>query len=358
MKTITGPARAWCLASVAAASLSAAGGCSSVIGSAYLRDAWLDAVEHAAESAAEAAPPDHAGDRGPVSAEMAAGEIEPDDGAQQSAAGDQRGRYATLDDAMADADRRLGPVGGLTPAARQTLTAMLEPMPPQDWGVVVTEFAAALVAAGPSPAVERRPDAAAEPAPPSLQEPQASVVPVPPSPVEHSPAPNAAATEVAAAATGQPPAAAASVPEQPVPPAALPAATPPTLAVQNACFATRVRAWGAVDRFESARFTPGQEVIVYFELDQLATRESDDGHTSRVATVLKLVDADGRRLHEWTFEPLEETCRARRRDYFARYVLTLPEGVAAGPSRLEISVTDAVAGSTAQATLPLDMLAR
>ena len=41
----------------------------------------------------------------------------------------------------------------------------------------------------------------------------------------------------------------------------------PAFAVCNACFVTRVRAWGAVDRFPEAAFRPGQDVIVYFEID-------------------------------------------------------------------------------------------
>jgi predicted metal-dependent phosphoesterase TrpH len=98
-------------------------------------------------------------------------------------------------------------------------------------------------------------------------------------------------------------------------------AVPAGPAVNNACFATRVRGWGNVERFPSTTFRPGQEVIVYFELDQLASRESAEGHTTRIDTVLRLVDASGRRVHEWTFEPLEETCGSHRRDYFARYLV-------------------------------------
>jgi hypothetical protein len=84
-------------------------------------------------------------------------------------------------------------------------------------------------------------------------------------------------------------------------------------AIQNACFASRVQGWGVIDRFEAATFSPGQELIIYFELDQLASRESADGHATRIDTMLRLVDGDGRRVHEWTFEPLEETCRGQRR---------------------------------------------
>ena len=180
---------------------------------------------------------------------------------------------------------------------------------------------------------------------------------------------NAPEASGAAEATDASPSVAAAEPVAPMPPAesprtaatepeqspALPAPVQPVFAVQNACFASRVRAWGVVDRFETAQFQPGQEVIVYFELDQLTSRESAEGHTTRIDTVLRLVDASGRRVHEWTFEPLEETCGSHRRDYFARYLVAVPPATPAGSCRLEVVVTDTIAGRTAQASMPLDV---
>jgi hypothetical protein len=347
------------LAIAAAASLASAGGCSSVIGSAYLREAWLDAVEHAAETRAaarlEGAAATEGGDP--------AGAADPTDDAgmdgvavatDEDAADAARSRFATLDEAVAHADRQLAPSGGLSSAARDTLTTMLQTVPRQDWPVVVDEFAATLAAAVPAQPVSPQPQ-------PPTQEParEPALQPAPPTAPDAPLPPAQAAAAVAATPATSPPPAAAVAPV--AEPASLPvaeASAAATLAVNNACLATRVRGWGDVDRFEHSRFTAGQEVIVYFEIDHLATHESVEGHTTRVDTRLRLVGADGRKVHEWTFEPLEETCRARRRDYFARYVLALPDVAPAGSCRLEISVTDAVGGSTAQATLPLDMLAR
>lgn len=354
------PHRSSWLPGIVLACTSLAPGCSSVIGSAYLREAWLDAVEHAAESRADArneATREAATADGEATASTPADAASPVvDAADQSGDDAAGGRYATLEDAVADADRRLEPSGGLRTAARETLSSMLAAMPQRDWGVVVDEFTASLAAAAPS----SRPASRAKDAPQPDQVAEATER----EPTEGGPAPGAAdgpdEPPLPAAPPAVPPTEGteAAVTGSAVPPAAAPVPQPPAFVVQNACFATRVRAWGAVDRFESSRFFPGQEVIVYFELDQLAASESAEGHTTRVDTSLRLVAADGRRLHEWTFEPLEETCRTRRRDYFARYVLTLPESAAAGQCRLEISATDAVAGRTAQATLPLELLAR
>ena len=134
-------------------------------------------------------------------------------------------------------------------------------------------------------------------------------------------------------------------------------AVPAGPAVNNACFATRVRGWGNVERFPSTTFRPGQEVIVYFELDRLQIRSAADGHTTGIDSSFRLVDGAGQRVGQWSFEPIVETCPAPRRDYFARYFLRIPEDAKPGRHRLEWSVTDTVAGASRQAHLDLDVVA-
>ena len=328
--TSVSPRNTWVLLA-ALACTSASSGCTSVISSAYLRETWLDAVEHASESRADAKANDKAAahdesdvdDAEETDALPAGGDVNalPDTAAWSP---------ATLDEAVDEARRRLAKSGGLNDAARGTLIATLKSTPRQDWPVVVEEFTAVLAAAQIANAPEASGAAEATDESPSV----AAAEPVAPMPPAESP--RTAATE----------------PDQPP---AQPAPIQPVFAVQNACFTSRVRAWGVVDRFETAQFQPGQEVIVYFELDQLTSRESAEGHTTRIDTVLRLVDASGRRVHEWTFEPLEETCGSHRRDYFARYLVAVPPATPAGSCRLEIVVTDTIAGRTAQASMPLDI---
>ena len=327
-----------------ATSLPLGSGCTSVIGSAYLREAWLDALDHAAEEAPEKASglavdtTDEGGSPAAADSEATAADDITAAGRQTAAASSP----ATLADALAEADQRLADAGGLGPAARDTLIATLQATPRQDWPIVIDEFTAALATA-------HETNAAQTPPPSAFAAPVAEAATAPPT---EPPLP--------AAAPAIPPAAkAASVVAEAAPPSAPePAAEPPALVIQNACFASRVRAWSVVDRFEAAEFQPAQDVIVYFELDQLASRADAQGHTTRVETVLRLVDSDGRRLHEWSFEPLEETCGGRRRDYFARYLIAIPAAIPAGQCRLEIAATDAIGGRTAHATLPLTVIAR
>lgn len=128
------------------------------------------------------------------------------------------------------------------------------------------------------------------------------------------------------------------------------------LRVENPCFAWQVRAWGDVERCDVSRFRAGQRVIVYFEVDNLTSDARPDGHATKLDTELRLVNVSGECLHEWSFPPLAESCPAPRRDYFARYILQVPEGIAPGPLRLEMTVNDLLGEKSADVALPLEVV--
>jgi hypothetical protein len=98
-------------------------------------------------------------------------------------------------------------------------------------------------------------------------------------------------------------------------------------------------------------------VIVYFELDNLSAGRSAAGHTTCIDASLALVAGDGTTVRDWSFEPIAETCPSQRRDYFARYVIRVPESAATGAFRIDIDVVDTLAGTTAKASLPLEIAA-
>ena len=355
------------------------------------------------------------------------------------------GDDAQLEQVIDNAVARLSAAGGIDTPTQELLIKTLEQTRPEDWAVVVNEFAKTLEASRGSIAADDAADggilarprtggvleldipararstadapplvaelAAApvelvaavdlsgipllqvapivvapapadgaplpEPTPPPLAAPlppqPINVVDIPVRPIAPEPAP--APVVVAALIEPAPtPAALAELvtPEvetaAPMPPTPeafeLPAATatggvitPAGPVVSNACFATRVRGWGNVERFPTAVFRPGQELIVYFELDRLQIRSAADGHTTGIDASFRLIDAGGERVGQWAFEPIVETCPAPRRDYFARYFIRIPEDAKPGRHRLEWSVTDTVAEASRQAHLDLDVVA-
>ena len=319
---------------IVAAGITLQAGCTSALSTAFLRDALWDVAEHAAESAAEVPKGDDAS--APDARERVTGDVAAD-------RADADRRQAAIEEAV----ERLSRIGMLDAAAQTALVETLQATQQEDWPVVIEAFSATLTESHSAKAQGEQ--ASAPPPRPHV------VAKTPADPVPEEPA---AATAVSSALVVAPePPVAPAAPSSPAatsdigPPPEPAAAVAPRFTVRNVCFASRVRAWGDVQRFPDERFRPGQEVIVYFELDGLSAAESAAGFRTSIDTALRLVGADGRELHAWNFDPITETSPARRHDYFARYVLRLPES-AAGSCRLEIAVTDSLAGTTATATLP------
>ena len=319
-------------------------GCTSAITTAYLRDTLWDVSEHAAEEQPAADEETTATDAAEATDDVtdtlvSAGET----------AVDEERRAAAIDEAVA----RLARLGVLDEATRETLMETLQRTQQEDWPVVVEAFADSLESAATASAAAQRVVERAQPAMGAASHVVAkadldeatSLPPAAPEPLVVEPIQSA----------GEPaplPTEAASAPEP------LESANPPAVAkfeVRNACFASRVQAWGVVERFSDQRFRPGQELIVYFELGNLSAGESSAGHTTCIDASLKLLDNAGRVVHDWSFEPIAETCVAKRHDYFARYVIRIPETAAAGDCRLDVDVVDTLAGTAARASLPLEI---
>jgi hypothetical protein len=334
-------------------------GCTSAITTAYLRDAWWESADHAEESSAVAESPGAAADDD--------GEPRPSStGRTDDPQADATRRTAAIEEAVA----RLSRLGTLDDTARATLIDTLRRTQQEDWPVVIEAFSETLAAAGPAAGqsvphvvAKAATEVADETVPASAAASPADSAPVAlPQAVTPSASPDVA---VAGTATSDP------LPPEPAPapadeaaatlatPPAGPAETVPTarpaLAVQNVAFASRVRAWGDLDRFPVDRFRPGQELILYFELENLSAGESPAGHTTCIDTVIRLVGPAGEVVHDWSFEPIAETRKNRRRDYFARYLVRIPEGSPAGACRLELTVTDTLAGTSTRTEMPLEV---
>ncbi len=343
--------RLWLLA-VAAAMTCAGSGCTTVLSTASLRDLVLGIDDRV--------------DEGTIPSQN---DSEASGGDGEDDAADAERRAAAIEEAIS----RLSKVGELDDAARDSLVATLQRTNQEDWPVVVEAFAESLAAA-PAPHVVAKADldtgsTTVEESPAIVGAPATE-----PEPEAPSSSPAETITEVAMESTAPiAPAVAVSVapdpapvPEpEPSPPAestpeptgtSTPVPPPsPALTIRNAAFAKRVQAWGVLDRFEASRFRPGQEVIVYFELENLSTGESAAGHTTCIDSRLRCVTGTGDVVHEWTFEPIAETCRARRHDYFARYVIRIPSEAKPGLHRIELDVTDTLSGQKAVEAIDLEI---
>jgi hypothetical protein len=113
------------------------------------------------------------------------------------------------------------------------------------------------------------------------------------------------------------------------------------LELKNLTFCERVEQFGWFTEFRRAEFAPKQQVILYVEVEN-ATAEEKSKHNfeTELAGSYQIFDEAGRLAHERTLPLDKETCRNYRRDYFLAYRIYLPDDIAPGHYRLELTIED------------------
>ena len=350
---------------LAAIAVAAQAGCSSPLTTVALREFLREstmtlAIDSDAEDAAK--PDTDSKDSAPKS-----GDEEADAGlagaAGDESAGEDASEDVSVEERIERSLERLARTSGFDQVARDVLVETLEKAAPEDWPTIIDSFALSLETSPPRPSPN--PAAASSEVEPSRQtvaKPSGGLtIPV-------------TATVNVEADREQPPAEEPAeeigepLPAEPVQqedPAVIVAMLKDRLAearrnapltVRRACFASKVRGWGNLDAFEESRFVPGQDVLVYVELDNLDGVEGPRGFSTRVAATLRLVDAAGGVVEEWSFPAVEDRADSPRTDYFVRYVVRIPADATAGDHRLEAAITDAVSSKIVETTLPLEVV--
>lgn len=126
------------------------------------------------------------------------------------------------------------------------------------------------------------------------------------------------------------------------------------LIVRNLAFCQEVTSFGVVKRCETPEFKPGEQVLIYAELENFKSEQSTRGwHTSFEASY-QLLDSQGQRVAKEDLPLTDEPdCQNRRRDYFVRYFVTLPKTIHDGRYTLELMVEDALARKIGQSSIDL-----
>jgi hypothetical protein len=123
------------------------------------------------------------------------------------------------------------------------------------------------------------------------------------------------------------------------------------LAVKNLNFCTEVVSYGVYKSFEQSEFKPGQQVLLYAEVENFKSEETSDGFHTALQSSYQILDSQGRRVAHDDFALTEEHCQNRRRDYFIRYFLTLPAMIYDGRYTLELTIEDTLGNKIGQSTI-------
>jgi hypothetical protein len=123
------------------------------------------------------------------------------------------------------------------------------------------------------------------------------------------------------------------------------------LLVRNLAFCTEVHSYGVFTPFASQEFKPGQQVILYAEVENFKSESTPKGFHTALKSSYQIFDQQGRRVMQHDLGTTEEHCRNGRRDYFIRYFLTVPGRIYDGTYTLHLTIEDTLGRKIGQSTI-------
>ena len=123
------------------------------------------------------------------------------------------------------------------------------------------------------------------------------------------------------------------------------------LHVHNVAFCTKVSGYGCLEPFKKNEFSPGQEVVLYVEIDNFSWKKTGEGFQTQLETSYQIFDSAGRRVTDYTFPATRDVCRNRRRDYFETHGMRVPRKIYPGEYLLQLTVEDVDAKKFGQAQI-------
>jgi hypothetical protein len=113
------------------------------------------------------------------------------------------------------------------------------------------------------------------------------------------------------------------------------------LSLPKLCFCERVDYFGWYTEFPRNEFQPKQQVILYAEVENFtAEHKSPTGYETELQGTYQIFDSGGQMIAERQLPLDKEVCRNFRRDYFLAYRIYMPDTIAAGRYRLELTIED------------------
>jgi len=122
-----------------------------------------------------------------------------------------------------------------------------------------------------------------------------------------------------------------------------------------------VRGFGQYELIEPATFVAGREneFVAYCEIADFQSEKQDDAsYLARFSMRSAVLNSAGDVLLDITDDPVEDRCRARRRDCFIPRLLRLPASLSAGTYVLKVTIIDRIGGKVAEQRAPFRLIVR
>lgn len=126
-----------------------------------------------------------------------------------------------------------------------------------------------------------------------------------------------------------------------------------SLQVRNFVTCREVFGFGAYEPLPDPRYAPGDQVVLYAEVDHYRSTATAEGYRTTIASSYRLLDGKGEEVASGDFPEVDDVCLALRRDFYIQYGVSLPRELANGDYRLELTVRDKLADKLGQDELTL-----
>jgi hypothetical protein len=130
------------------------------------------------------------------------------------------------------------------------------------------------------------------------------------------------------------------------------------LEVRGTQFCTAVESFGRVTAFPKYEFQPGQQVILYCEVDSFTALQTKEGYETELRGEYSIYNDKDVRVADQELPVDQQTCANYRRDYFIAYRLYLPKRLEPGSYRLQLTIEDGKSERYGQATVPFTIVAK
>jgi hypothetical protein len=128
-----------------------------------------------------------------------------------------------------------------------------------------------------------------------------------------------------------------------------------SLSLHNLSFCKSVYGYGAIEPYDKDKFSPGQQVTLYVEVENYHSSSTEKGYCTSLGSTYEVLDKSGERVMSGEFPDVDDCCRSRRRDFHIQYGLTLPAKLAAGTYKLQLVVKDRQSDKMGTATASFEI---
>jgi hypothetical protein len=111
------------------------------------------------------------------------------------------------------------------------------------------------------------------------------------------------------------------------------------LLVRNLALVTSIQSYGNYKKFPEYKFAPGQEVLLYAEVENFSSKPTPKGYETSLRFGYQIFDSRGQRVAEHEFTA-KEYCLNMRRDFFIGYDFHIPTRIYDGQHTLQLTVED------------------